>query len=256
MANRPNKSLIDVYNRSCKREADANPKKGTPSIKPSMLGSPCIRKIFYSYNKVPEDIGFPLANARIANLGTAIGKMLADAFYKEGIGIKFRKPDGTYYKDFDGSDDFEFRVSSPDLDVKLGKIDLVFKLDDGLWLGEFKSIKADGYAELVGPKPDHLIQGVLYLYLFNLALKSGEFAHIEELKGIEKANGVRFLYYNKDKSELKEFTVTVADQVFVQIVTKIELVKDYSKRQELPPKTPDYCRTCSWNKKCEKNLKS
>src|SRR6185436_18800152 len=99
-----NKNLKQVYDRSCTRPLDPNPKKGTPSIKPSMLGSPCLRKIFYSYNKVPEDIPFPLANSRVANLGTVIGKMLADAYYKEGIGIKFRKSDGTFYKDQDGSD--------------------------------------------------------------------------------------------------------------------------------------------------------
>lgn len=221
-----------------------------------MLGSPCIRKIYYSYNKSPEDIGFPLANSRIANLGTAIGKMLADAFYKEGIAIKFRKPDGTYEKDYDGSDDFEFRVTSPDLGVKLGKIDVVAVLDDGLWLGEIKSIHDFGYSELKGPKPDHLIQGVLYLYLFNKALKDGEFSHIEELKGFEKANGIRFLYYGKNKSEIKEFVVTTADEVFKLIVTKIQQVKWHSENDVLPPMTPDYCNSCSWKDRCAKNKKA
>lgn len=248
-----NKSLKQVYDRSCTRPLDPNPKKGTPSIKPSMLGSPCVRKIYYSYNKVPEDIPFPLPNSRIANLGTAIGKMLADAYYKEGIGIKFVKPDGTYHKDFDGSDDYEFRVMCAELGVRLGKIDLVCILDDGLWLGEFKSIHDFGYSGLQAPKPDHLIQGVLYLYLFNLALKNGEYSHIPELAKFTKANGIRFVYYGKNKSEMKEFIVTTADEVFKQIVVKIQLVMDYSTRKELPPKTPDYCSTCSWNKKCAKN---
>lgn len=212
-----------------------------------------MRKIFYSYNKVPEDFAFPLSSARITNLGTAIGKMLADAYYKEGIGIKFKKKDGTFYKDFDGSDDFEFRVSSTDLGVKLGKIDLICILDDGLWLGEIKSIKWEQFEGLAGPKPDHLIQGVLYLYLFNLALQSGEYAHIPELANFTRANGVRFLYYGKDKSELKEFIVTTADEVFTQIVHKIEQVKWYSAANQLPPKTQDYCSTCSWRTKCKKN---
>lgn len=250
-----NKNLKSVYDRSCTRPLEA-PKKGTPSIKPSMLGSPCVRKVYYSYNKVPEDLPFPLANSRIANLGTAIGKMLADAFIKEGIAIKFVKPDGTYHKDFDGSDDYEFRVNSPDLGVRLGKIDVTCVLDDGLWLGEIKSIHEFGYGQLAGPKPDHLIQGVLYLYLFNKALKDGEFAHIPELAKFTKANGVRFLYYQKNKSELKEFVVTTADEIFRQIVMKIELVKDYSVRKELPPMTPDFCNTCSWKVKCAKNQKA
>ncbi len=251
-----NKSLRTVYDRACTRAPDLTPKKSAPSIKPSILGSPCLRKIYYSYNKVPEDFGFPLENSRIANLGTTIGKMLADAFYKEGIAIKFRKPDGTYYTDFDGSDDFEFRVTCPDLGIKLGKIDVVAVLDDGLWLGEIKSINLNGYSKLTAPKPDHLIQGVLYLYLFNKALKDGEFAHIPELANFTKANGVRFLYYSKDKSEMKEFLVTTADDIFRQIVTKIQLVQKYSEDKELPPMAQDYCNTCAYRVKCAKNQKA
>lgn len=248
-----NKDLTSIYNRSCKRAIST--KKRTPSIKASMLGSPCLRKNFYSYNNVTEDIPFPLENARIANLGTAIGKMLTEAFIKEGIVIKFRKPDGTYHLDDDGNPDYEFRIACPELGIKMAKIDLTFVLDDGLWLGEFKSIHTDGYSDLVGPKPDHTIQGVLYLYLFNKALREGEFKHIPELANFTKANGVRFIYYNKNKSVSKEFVITSADQLFRDIVTKIELIKDYSERSELPPKTPDYCSTCSWQKKCKNDQK-
>lgn len=249
-----NKDLKSVYDRSCKREASKS-SKTSPSIKPSMLGSPCLRKIFYSYNKVAEDFSFPLENSRIANLGTAIGKMLADAFIKEGIAIKFRKPDQSFYVDSDGQPDFEFRVSSPDLGVKLGKIDVTCVLDDGLWLGEIKSIHEFGFGQLIGPKPDHLVQGVLYLYLFNKALKDGEFAHIEELKNFDRANGIRFLYYQKNKSVLKEFVVTAADDVFREIVHKIELIKDFSAKAILPPKTPDFCNSCPWRTKCANEQK-
>jgi len=247
------KNLISVYNKSCQRPVATSTKNKIPSIKPSMLGSPCVRKNYYSYNKVDEDIAFPLANARIAELGNAIGRMLVEAFIKENILIKFKKSDGTFYKNQNGEDDFEFRVSSPDLGVKLGKIDAVCVLNNELWLSEFKSIKYDQFVELRAPKPDHLIQGVLYLYLFNKAIKDGEYIHIQELSSFPKAQGMRFLYYGKDKSELKEFVVTEADEIFKQIVLKVELIKDYTTRQELPPKTEDYCRSCPWQKKCEKN---
>lgn len=251
-----NKTLKAVYDRSCHRPIPP-PSKSGPTIKPSMLGSPCVRKVYYSYNKAPEEIPFPLAGARITNLGTAIGKMLFEAYDREGIAIKFRKPDGTYHKDHKtGEDDFEFRLTSPELGIKMGKIDLVCRLDDGLWLAEIKSIKWEQYQELKAPKPDHLIQGVLYLYLFNLALKSGEFAHIAELNGVEKANGIRFLYYGKDKSELKEFVVTTADDVFRNIVLKIQTVKDHSENNTLPPKTFDYCKSCAYQTRCAQNKKA
>lgn len=215
-----------------------------------------MRKLYYSYNKAPEDIPFPLTSARITNLGTAIGEMLFTAFDKEGVVVRFTKPDGTYYIDeHTGKPDYEFRLTCPELGVKLGKIDLVLILDDGLWLGEIKSINDRGFKELKGPKPDHTIQGVLYLYLFNLALKEGKFAHIPKLAKFEKANGIRFLYYWKDKSELKEFIVTSADQIFKNIVLKIETVKHYSETGVLPPPTEDYCNTCTWKFKCAKNSK-
>lgn len=252
-----NKDLRSVYNRACSRPITKSSSKSARSIKPSMLGSPCMRKIFYSYNKVDEDVAFPLANARIMNLGNAIGKMLFDAFDKEGIVIKFRKPDGSYNTDYiTGEPDYEFRVTSPELDIKLGKIDVTCVLDDGLWLVELKSINSNGYSELRAPKPDHLIQGILYLYLFNRTLLEGGYAHIEELAKFSKANGVRFLYYGKDRSELKEFVVTTADEMFKQIVTKIQQVKWFSETDQLPPMTPDYCSSCSWREKCKKNQKS
>lgn len=248
-----NKDLKSIYDRSCSRPLSKS-SKSAPSFKPSMLGSPCLRKVWYSYNKVEEDTSFPLASSRVVNLGTAIGKMLADAYDKEGVLIKYRKPDGTFYTD-DSGPDYEFRVQSPELGVRLGKIDLTVVLDDGLWLGEIKSINDFGYSNLTGPKPDHLIQGVLYLYLFNKALKDGEYSHIPELKPYTKANGIRFLYYQKDKSQMKEFVVTSADQIFKQIVLKIETVKDFTLKDLLPPKTPDYCNSCSWKLKCDANRK-
>lgn len=259
MKSSKNKDLKSVYDRSCKRTTYTAKSTSPPTFKPSILGSPCLRKVYYSYNKVPEDQAFPLANARTTNLGTAIGKMLFDAFDKEGIAIKYKNPDGSFNKDFDGNVDYEFPVVAPDLGIKKGKIDLVAVLDDGLWLGEIKSIKSfySEYTEpsqLVAPKPDHLIQGVLYLYLFNQQMREGKYAHIPELAGFSKANGIRFVYYSKEKSEIREFVVTEADDIFRNIVLKIEHIKFVSQTRQLPPKTPDFCKSCAWKNRCDKNL--
>lgn len=256
-SSKSNKTLKAVYDRACTRAPSPAPAKPSFSIKPSVLGSPCIRKIYYSSLKAPEDIAFPLANARITNLGTAIGKMLHDAFVAEGIVIQYRNPDGTTPKDRNtGEDDPEFRLTSPELGIKLGKVDVVCVLDDGLWLGEIKSIHDFGYSQLTGPKPDHLIQGVLYLYLFNQHLKDGLFSHIPELAKFQRANGIRFLYYGKNKSEIKEFIVTTADEIFKQIVMKIQQVKWHADNDVLPPMTPDYCNTCTYKFRCQKNKKA
>lgn len=250
-----NRTLKEIYDRSCQRPITKS--TGSPSIKPSILGSPCLRKVYYSYNKAPEDIPFPLPSSRITSLGTAIGKMLFEAFDKEGVAIKFHKPDGTYYSDpYTGEVDYEFRLSCPELGVKMGKIDLVLVLDDGLWLGEIKSINERGFRALKAPKPEHIIQGVLYLYLFNKALKEGEFQHIPALAKFTKANGIRFLYYWKDKSELKEFVITSADEIFKNLVLKIEQVKFASENNQLPPPTEDYCKTCTYQFRCKQNKKA
>lgn len=259
MSSSKNVSLTQVYNRSCERpipEQDPDKPK-YKSIKASILGSPCLRKVYYSYNKAPEDIPFPLKNARITNLGNAIGKMLFEAFDKEGVVIRFTKPDGTYHVDKHTNEpDYEFRLTFPELDINMAKIDAVLTLDDGLWLGEFKSINERGFKELKAPKSDHAVQGVLYLYLFNLALKEGLFSHIPQLANYTKANGVRFLYYWKDKSELKEYTITSADQLFRDIVYKIEYTKDCTLKGLLPPKTEDWCGTCTYQFRCAGNKKA
>lgn len=251
-----NKDFKSVYDREFVRPVKVMKEGKKSTIKPSLLGSPCIRKIYYNYMNTQEEIAFPLKNARVTTLGSLIGKHLAETFYKQGIGIKFHKEDGSFYTDYDGSPDFEFRVDSEELQIALGKIDMVARFDDGIWLGEFKSINERGFKELNGPKPDHLIQGVIYLYLFNKFLKEGKFAHIKELEGVTKVRGIKFVYYHKDSSTLKEYSVSVADQVFIQVVTKIQEVMWFAQNDQLPPPTLDWCKSCPYQQRCAKNLKA
>jgi CRISPR/Cas system-associated exonuclease Cas4 (RecB family) len=251
------KDLKSLYDSVVKREPRVHKPGKDRSIKPYLLGSPCIRKIYYNYTNTPEEKNsFPNSSARIGELGLAIGQMLADAFYKTGAGIKFRKEDGSFHTNKDGTPDYEFRVSSDELQIKLAKIDMVVILDDGLWLGEFKSMSGFNYAEARTPKPDHLVQGVTYLYLFNKALKEGKFAHIPELSGYTAAKGIKFLYYNKDKSDMREFAVTTTERTFMEIVTKIQEVIWYADHDQLPAATPDYCKSCPYQKRCEANKKA
>ncbi len=222
-------------------------------IKPSMLGSPCLRKIFYSATRVPEDFDFPISGKKRMKLGEAIHHMLETVFKKEGILVQYYNPDGSIPKDFNGEDNREFPVQSPELFIALGKIDAVFIIDGKLWLGEYKSINTNGFNSLMKPKDDHLVQGVTYFYIFNQHLKDGKYSHIKELAGFEKAEGVIFLYIHKDDTEFKEFEYTQADTVFKSIVQKIFTIKQFADRKELPPKTPDFCSSCGWRTKCKKN---
>lgn len=215
-------------------------------IRPSVLGNKCLRQIFYSATGVSEDVPFPLIAKRRMILGTAIGEMLTNIFVDEKVLVKYQNPDGsTIIKD--GKPDYEFPITSPELYIKNGKIDGVLIIEGKLWLGEYKSINQRGFDSLMGPKSDHLIQGVSYLYVFNQLLAEGKYSHIPELKGFQKAEGIRFLYVNKDDTDTKEFVVTNSDQTFEGIVKKIVTIKWHADNNVLPPCTPDYGRTCNCN---------
>lgn len=247
-------TLPKIFNEAIRQPAKTKKSKRPPAFKPSMLGSPCLRKVYYSYNKVPEEKAFPIGAQRIMELGNYVGDMLYAAFKKAGIAIDYVDENGKIPIRF-GKPCPEFPISSEELEIPNGLIDLTCIIEKQLWLGEFKSINSNGYSNLQGPKPAHLVQGIIYLYIFNKMLREGAYKHIKQLDDFDRATGIRFLYYNKDSSNLKEFTLTTADELFKQIVMKIETIKMHSKNDTLPEKTPDYCNSCPWAQRCSKNLK-
>ena len=223
--------LSEIYNKQVSIPRPAGKPK-PPAFKPSALGTPCMRKLYYSYNRVPEDYGLPLNVLRICDVGNWLHEMLTDAFKKSG----------TLLKD-------ELRLVDKELEVS-AYIDGVFEIDGKLWLAEYKTINSNGFNKLRGPKSEHKTQGVSYLYLFNRALKDGAYPEYEKYG---QAEGVIFLYVNKNNSEMKEFSLTEDDEEFMSIIEKMEIVKEANKNNTLPPKTQDWCQSCNWRDKCEKN---
>jgi CRISPR/Cas system-associated exonuclease Cas4 (RecB family) len=223
-------------------------------IKPSSLGSPCLRKIYYTAAGVEEDYPFPLDGKRRMVLGDAIHDILHDIFSKAGILIDYVQEDGTTAKDFNGNPDYEFPLVCPELFIKKAKIDAVMNIEQKLWIGEYKSINLKGFVEIMYPKPDHIIQAVTYFHVFNKLLSEGAFKHIPKLDNFTKAEGIRFLYICKDDTKLKEFVLTATDPIFTQIVDKIYTIKDHYDRKELPAKTQDWCQSCNFRDKCKKNF--
>lgn len=250
------KNLTEAYNAYFKEKPRIKKNK-EPSLKPSMLGTPCMRKLYYSYNNVDPDYGFSLYPNRIAKQGKVIGALLEKIFNDQIQVVRYRKKDGTFYKSFDSNEpDYEFRVKSDKLNIKMAKIDLVCILDKKLWNCEFKTVSKKEFETLRQPRPKDIYQATVYLYLFNEALKNKEYSHIEELDGFERASGVRYGYYCRDNAMFKEFVITENDPLFVQIVKKIQELKWYSDKDILPPMTPDFCKSCEWRDKCAKNLKA
>lgn len=247
------KTLIEIFSSALMQE---KPYEGKPGfkIKPSSLGSPCLRKSYYEAAQVKPDYPFDLSGKRRMALGEAIHDMLRDNFLKAKVLIDYYLPGGEIAKDQHGNDNFEFPLKMEDLYIRKAFIDAVFVIDGQLWLGEYKSINLKGFTALMNPKSDHMIQGVTYLYVFNRMLAEGAFSHIEALKGFTKAEGVIFLYINKDDTTMKEFAVREADEFFGSIVKKIMDLKDAYDSKTLPPKTIDWCQTCSFRDKCKNNF--
>ena len=251
------KTLIDVFNQTLNKEPSWKKSKDfKPSfkIKPSMLGSKCMRKCYYSSSGVPEDFPFPLDGKKRMKLGDAVHDMLHEVFKEAGVLIEYYNPDGSIQKDWTGKNDFEFPLTSPELFIKKGKVDAIVILDGKLWVVEYKSINSNGFNELAQPKGEHIIQATTYYYVFNQHLQEGKFSHIKELQGFTKAEGVRYLYVNKDDTNFKEFVYSDTDFIFQQIVQKIVDLKQAFDSKTLPPKTQDWCQSCSWRNKCKQNF--
>lgn len=249
------KSLIEIFNQTLIGEP---PKKKTTvpkfKIKPSMIGSKCERKIYYSSAGVEEDYPFDLAGKKRLALGDSIGEMLNKVFKKSGALIDYVNPDGSVHRKFGFMEETtEFPIDCEDIYIKNGYIDAVIIIDGELWLGEYKSINQNGFGGLTQAKMDHVIQGVIYWYVFNLLLKEGKFSHIPQLQGFTEAAGVRWLYVNKDDTAMKEFHMTQGDEIFSQIVNKIMGIRKNYDTKTLPSKTPEFCGTCPWRDKCKKN---
>lgn len=247
-------NLIKIYDETL---AKMRTRKKGPSrpgrIKPSMLGTKCDRKLFYSYQDVPKDFEMDIPGHRYCQLGDAVHEMFHEVFVKAGIAVEYKLPSGKIPTK-NGKPNPEFPIKEDLLDLPKGYIDEVMIIEGKLWLGEWKTIGTNGFKRLGGkPKPDHMIQGMTYLYVFNKMLAAGEFSHIKELEGFTQAEGIRFMYFVRDTCDKTEFVVTRQDQLFSYIVQRIEAMRQWAKANRLPPKTPDFCKSCEWRSKCAKN---
>ena len=214
--------------------------------------------LYYGAFKVPQDFDVPPNVKKMGAMGDGISHILSNKFRERGILIDYKEADGSFQDGFNGEPNLEFPVKSKELKLKKGYIDAVLVLDGKLWLGEYKSATQGSFSKLTAPKPDHLVQGVEYLFVFNKNLQDGAYKHIKELVKFEKAEGIIFLYVDRDNAvdfNMKEYPISnaVAEPIFKDIVAKIIQFSQYADKKELPPKTPEWCNSCPWRAKCKKN---
>jgi hypothetical protein len=227
-----------------------------PSHVPSSFGSACFRKIYYSYWKVPKDTKTDLKSARIFETGNYYEAMVMSWLKAVGEHIPYRGKDGEIPKNWEtGLPDPQFPIALEAWRIRKGFIDNVAVSGGELWLYEIKSKASFKFEEMLGPDEDHKIQTGIYFRAFNDHLARGDFSHIPELGGHAAAAGVKIIYVNKDNSDVKLFKryPEALNRTAQLIDAKVKKANEYIDVKELPPKTPDKCSYCPFNKKCKKD---
>lgn len=238
------KQLLKEYNKPRK-------KFNVESIKPSSLGSKCLRKLYYEYFKVEKDRLVDYKSAINFLLGSVLHEAVQSILSKSDNFIMWINPKTT-------EPEFEFVLKFEELNIKYAKLDGILIIDNKIWILEIKTKKAEKFYNLTGPDESHLFQGGAYHVFFEEKLKRGEYDYIPEIKRLKhkRIEGVSYLYINKQSEtlEMKEFVVPRNDLLFQQVIEKCLTVKTYGDKKLLPPKTLHFCPWCDYKDKCKKNF--
>jgi len=239
-----------------KEKAAYKHKDLTPRFSPSSAGASCLRKLMYQYTKTEQDHDVNVNVKKAGLFGDMFHDKFASYLRQLGVLIDYHEPDGTTSTKY-GELQQEFPVKESDLNID-GKIDLILNLSSDLWVGEMKSCTQSAFdsikkAKTLMPKKEHYAQGLLYLYLFEQGLLSGQYAHIKALEGFTEVKGILFIYINKNSYEFLEIPILKNDYEFIKLIKKLQTVKDYYQAKTLPPMTSDNCHWCAWRDKCMAN---
>jgi hypothetical protein len=232
------------------------PYKQKPGHKPSSLGSDCLRKIYYSYFRTPRDQPITGFLARIFDTGVAYEKMVLDWLIGMGEHIPYiNKSNGEIPLDHNGQRNPQFPIKSQEWEIPKGYVDNVAIVDGKLWLYEIKSKKASKFDLLTEPDKDHIVQVTCYFKAFMDHLNAGDYAHVPQLQGYSRVEGIKVIYVNKDNSSLKVFNLAPIELIdsIVALDQKLLELKPYLVDQQLPPPTKTECKYCDFRKKCNKN---
>lgn len=225
------------------------------SLSPSVAGDPCMRKKYYSYFKVPQKdkwIGQILTLEGGIGTHENIQGWLGDM----GIAVDYldpktgKPPIGKYT----GKPDIEFPIAIEDLKIQKGKIDRVIVQDNEIWLVEIKSVGDDKFQNIMKPQEDHIVQGTLYVFGFELCLQRGDYDHIPQINKNMPVMGIIYLYVSRDNGKMKEYVVPRDEKKFMKICEDIEILSHYIDAKKLPPPpAPGVCKFCPYPDWCKNN---
>lgn len=195
-----------------------------------MMG--CARLLFYRYVEEEPRENIDPRTRRIFNTGTKIHEQLQEYL-------------ADLVKETEGTEAFADEVS---INRKTSEVAAEFELDtttDGIYeiniVGEIearfgleiKSINKAGFDSLGSPKPQHVVQAIVYMACLDLPV-------------------MQLLYYCKNDSVMAEFTVPFDHDVWQAVVNKINFVREHAIEGTLPSQEVGYhCRQCRYKHICK-----
>jgi len=176
----------------------------------------CPRAIFFKFKKAPRK-EMEARILRIFDQGNYVHLRLMRDLFSLGIVVASE-------------------IDIPPKEDISGRADAIIRIDNELYLVDFKSINSSILQRMEKPKEEHVLQLQLYLHFFNLK------------KGI-------LLYEGKDTSELKEFPVNYDKKLVKKVLNDFKRLKINVQKNLLPQQLPDYpenwqCQYCQFKEIC------
>ena len=204
------KEIIDKYYQDKRKERDKK------RFYISDAGK-CPRQIFFKFKKAPCKEMEPRI-LRIFDQGNYVHLRLMRDLFSLGVVVASE-------------------VNIPPTEDVGGRADAVVRIDNELYLVDFKSINSMILQKMEEPKEDHILQIQLYLHFFKLK------------KGI-------LLYEGKDNSLMKEFPVEYDKKIADKILGDFKRLKINVDKNLIPQQIPDYpenwqCQYCQFREICD-----
>ncbi|MCD6550157.1 PD-(D/E)XK nuclease family protein [bacterium] len=177
----------------------------------------CPRQIFFKFKKAPHKEIEPRL-LRIFDQGDYVHLRLMRDLFSLGIVVASE-------------------IDIPPQEDIGGRADAIIRINNELYLVDFKSINSNILQRMDAPKEDHVLQVQLYLHFFKLK------------KGI-------LLYEGKDNSEIKEFPVEYDEEKVKKVLNDFKRLKINVERNLVPKRLPDYpknwqCQYCQFREVCD-----
>jgi hypothetical protein len=182
---------------------------------PSSIGS-CMRMVWFSYFKAPATYslkGDELCSYLILEAGSAIHIIIQNLCKKAGVMVKSEAP------------------IQDEKNMTLGHSDGVLEIDDTRYILEIKTTNSRQFT-LLGSKP--------------------KMAHVQQSHAYMKSLGMKWaiiLYYDKDRSYLKEFVIPFDEEFYEQhCLNRIKKFFKHVKKKTVPEREGEFPSKfpCAW----------